>query len=351
MKACRFLAAALLSVSACAVAAAETMRAPDPLFDSDELLRITLTGPFRTISRDGDEDPERRPGTLSYTAADGSTVTFSAELEPRGKSRRDRKICTFPPLWVRLDKDEIDDTLFDKQKRLKLVTHCRSSKSFQDYVVKEYLVYRVFNQLTDASFRVRLLEVTYVDSERDDSVTRYGFFIEHKDRLAKRLGRELMEPAERIPTASLDPDQAAISELFQFMVSNTDFSMIAPPIDDVCCHNSVLFDAGEGMYLPVPYDFDRTGLVNPPNGLPDANLGQRSFRDRVYRGFCRDQAVADAALEKTRAKRSAIEGVIRDQRELSDRAKDQALRYIASYYDIIDDERKRARELKCRNVQ
>lgn len=350
MNASRFLAAVLFLIST-AVASADDMRAPDPLFAADELLKITLTGPFRTMSRDRDEDPERRPGTLSYVDADGTKVTFAAQLDPRGKSRRDRKICTFPPLWVRLDKDEIEDTLFDKSRRLKLVTHCRSSQSFQDYVVKEFLVYRVFNQLTDASFRVRLLEVTYQDSERDDSVTRYGFFIEHKSRLAKRIGRELMEPAERISTSSLDPEQATIAELFQFMVSNTDFSMIAPPIDDVCCHNAVLFDAGGGRYLPVPYDFDRTGLVSPPNGLPDQNLGQRSFRDRVYRGFCRDQAVMDAALQKTRDKRAAIEGVIRNQKELSDKARGQALKYIASYYDIIDDDRKRERELKCRNVQ
>jgi len=328
----------------------QAVGSPDPLFESHEVLEVTLTGPLKKISRDRDDEPILRPGTLSFDGGGGKS-TFAVELEPRGKSRRDRKVCTFPPLWVHVDKAEVKDTLFDKQNKLKLVTHCRSSESFQDYVVKEYLAYRIFNQLSPSSFNVRLLKINYVDSNEDNkTLTRLGFFIEHKKRLAKRLDSKVVEPESRIPVASLVGEQAAITEVFQYLVSNTDFSLIAPPLEDTCCHNSVLFDAGEEMYLPIPYDFDRTGLVSPPNGLPDENLGQRNFRDRIYRGFCHEPGVVDAAVEKTRASRDSIEGLIRDQPELSKRARDQSLKFVAKYYDVIDNEKKRERELKCRKV-
>jgi hypothetical protein len=341
----RFLS--LFVLSCCA---APQFTLADPLFESNDLLEIELNGPLRALSRDREEEPELRPATLSYPDAQGNRQTLTVQLEPRGKSRRDREVCTFPPLWVHFDKEEVKDTLFRKQNKLKLVTYCRSPENFQDYVIKEYLVYRIFNELSPMSFRARLAKISYQDGDRKPTV-RHGFFIEHKKRLAKRLETEVLEPAERIPVSSLVADQATIVELFQFLVSNTDFSLIAPPEADTCCHNSVLFDGGDGTYIPVPYDFDRTGLVSPPNGLPDAHLGQRTFRDRVYRGFCGDEAVMNTALEKTRTARTAIEALISEQPGLSSRAKSQALKFVAGYYRIIDDDKRRARELKCRDVR
>lgn len=325
---------------------------PDPLFASNDMIEITLTGPFNQMSRDKDEEPTVQPGTLSMVGADGQEQTFTVQLEPRGKSRRDRAVCTFPPLWVHFDQEEVKGTLFKKQKKLKAVTHCRSPNNYQNYVILEYLVYRIFNALNPpASFNVRLMQLSYDESSNDKKpLVRYGFFIEHKRRLAKRLNTEVFEPADRIHTKTLHPEQTAIAELFQFMVSNTDFSFIAPPVEDTCCHNGVLFDAGDGLVYPVPYDFDRTGLVSPPNGLPDANLGQRSFRDRVFRGFCHDPAVMDAALQKTLAARAEIEALIANQPGLSSRASKGALKFIASYYAIIENEKRRARDLKCRSV-
>jgi hypothetical protein len=341
--------------------AAETSRADDadPLFAADDVLEITLEGPLRALSRDRAETPEVRPGVLRYLDGEGVERTLEVQLEPRGKSRRDREVCTFPPLWVHFDKDAVQDTLFDKQNKLKMVTYCRSPKNFQDYVIKEYLVYRIFNLLTDASFRVRLLSVGFQEEGAgSDPTVRYGFFIEHKKRLSKRLDMKVREPEERISPQALEPAQAAIAEVFQYFVSNTDFSFIAPPVDDTCCHNAVLFgekgaEEAEGttpVYLPVPYDFDRTGLVDPPNGLPAEELGQRSFRDRVYRGFCRDPEYLEAALEKTRAARADIERLIGEEEALSKRSRDRALKYVQSFYDIIDDPRRRDKALKCRSV-
>lgn len=347
-----FLILATISASVLAITPEGAEAEGDPLFQNNSLLKISIEGPLRALSRDRAEEGERLPGSLTYLDAQGARATLDVDLQPRGQSRRDREVCTFPPLWVHFEKKSVKETVFAKQNKVKMVTYCRSPKSFQDYIVKEYLVYRIFNRLSDSSFRVRLLEVTFKEEGSDKkSLVRYGFFIEHKKRLAKRLDLKVQEPAGRISHTALESGQAAIAELFQYMVSNTDFSFIAPPENDTCCHNAVLFaeeDAQTPVYVPIPYDFDRTGLVNPPNGQPAIELGQRSFRQRVYRGFCRSPEILDQALEKTLEARSEIESLIRDEAALGKRAKDVALKYVASYYDVVSDPRRLDRELKCR---
>jgi hypothetical protein len=330
------------------VAPSFASEAVDPLFADDVLLEVTLTAPLRKMSRDKADEPDYSDGTLAYVDADGQERVLDLQVRPRGKSRRDRQVCAFPPLRLNFKKKQLEDTVFVNQNVLKLVTHCKSSPAFQRYVLKEYLAYRIFNLLSDASFKVRLLKVTYIDSERNAKpLERYGFLIEHKKRLAARLGTETADPV-RIDSAELEPVQASIAELYQYLVSNTDYSFIAAPPGDTCCHNAILLKGPDGSYLPVPYDLDRTGLVDPPNALPDENLGQRSVRDRLYRGFCRDPQYLSDAIAKTLEMRPEIEALFADQPDLTPGDRKKAAKYLAAFYRTVEDPESTERRLKCR---
>ena len=322
--------------------------AGDPLFADDSVLSVTLNATLSALSRDRDEEPEYRPGTFSFTDLDGTLKEVDVKVRPRGKSRRQKDVCRFPPLRLNFRKEQVADTLLDQQNVLKLVTHCRSSEQFQQYVLKEYLAYRLFNLMSDVSFRVRLLKITYLDSERDSKpLERYGFLIEHKKRLADRLGSTAVD-MNSIGYNDLVPEQASLVELFQYIISNTDFSIIAAVKGDSCCHNSVLLEGPDETYLPVPYDFDRTGLVDPPNGEPAEELGQRNLRDRLFRGFCRDPQYLDAAIEAADELRPQFEALIAQQPDLSDRMKTKATDFLARYYRTVQDPKRREAKLKCR---
>ena len=130
------------AISNCALAALlicsmSAIGAEDPLFDTHDVLELTLIGPFNEMARDRDDEPEERPGELRFTDRDGQLKSLPLQLKPRGHSRRDRDVCAFPPLRFNLDKSENSSTEFAKQNKLKLVTHCRSSESWQKYVLKE----------------------------------------------------------------------------------------------------------------------------------------------------------------------------------------------------------------------
>ena len=158
---------------------------PDPLFQDDAALRVEITAPFSRLINERPKDREFE-GSFSYKGADGEAVELDLLVRARGKYRHTN--CDFPPLFLNFKRSQVEGTVFDQQNKLKMVVHCKDSARYQQSVLREYLAYRILNVLTEKSFQVRLLDVTYVDSEdRRPRMVRSAFLIEHENRMADRL--------------------------------------------------------------------------------------------------------------------------------------------------------------------
>lgn len=162
-----------------------------PLFQSDDVLELTLYADFNTIRRhDRGEDAEERPA-LVYFDEDGAEATVALKIQTRGLWRRNARNCAFPPLWLDFDKDDeaLIGTVFEGQNRLKLYVSCRPGRGdYEEYIYTEYVIYPAYNVLTDLSFRARPARVTYVDtSGEDDTFTSNAFLLEHKSQMAARM--------------------------------------------------------------------------------------------------------------------------------------------------------------------
>lgn len=326
---------------------------PAKLFDETSELKVTLSGPWSTIKRNIKDDV-LYPVKLSYTGADGQQISVDAEVSPRGLTRR-LKVCKFPPLKIHFDKSEMKDTIFRGNKSLKLVTYCQDRDKYEQYYLKEFLIYRVYNLLTDYSFRVRPMMITYTDSERDnDPVVRFSFLIEDIDDVAKRKDAEKLSVA-RISYRDLDPLLTTHMTLFQYMIGNLDWAATGGPKDDDCCHNSRLIGTGTNA-IPkygIPYDFDASGLVNAHYAAPPNELKVRNLRQRLYRGFCvfNDQLPQSAAL--LNEKKPEILALFNDSQHLDDGIKKDAIRYLESFYEILNDPRKFNKNItdRCRGKE
>ena len=327
----------LLLLVVAAPAWAEESNAPDPLFQDDAVLAVTLTGPFATLAREK-PDEEQLPGTFTYAEESGELVTLDVKLRARGHSRLD--ICDMPPLWLNFKKSQVKGTLLHKQDKLKLSVPCGNSLRHEQSILREYLAYRILNQVTPLSFNVRLLQMTFVDSDgqRDERV-RYAFVLEHKNRLGKRIDRKDLKVAET-SVAEIQPDHLNLTSIFQFMIANTDFSPIAPSPYNECCHNYVLFgdddEETDRLTVAVPYDFDQAGIVNAPYASPGEQFSLTSVRQRLYRGRCENNEHIDANLQKFRDARAGIEELIEDQPGLSNTTRKSVLRFVDGFYKIID---------------
>ena len=327
-------------------AAASAGDLPDPLFQDDATLAVTITAPLTTVAKERPKE-DYVPGQFSFTAADGTSVSLDVEIRTRGHFRHET--CDFPPLTLNFKKSQTDGTLFDKQDKMKLVVHCDDSKRYEQAVLREFLAYRILSQVTNLSFRVRLLRVTYVDSEhRRDEQVRYAFLLEHKNRLAKRIGRKDLEIA-RTKVSAIQPDQLNLTSVFAFLIGNTDFSPVAGPPDDECCHNYVLFGNDVDPILAIPYDFDQSGFVDAPYALPNENLRIRSVTQRLYRGRCANNEHLEESIGMFSNERDKLFALIADQEGLDSRARKQVTRYLDDFYEIIDDPRDVQRKIinKC----
>jgi hypothetical protein len=331
--------APLLLVS---LAAAQTGE-PPPLFAGAEPLNLTLEIPLRRLVARAGSRP-KLDGTLVTTGSE--TPRFDVEISTRGKSRLE--YCSFPPLNVNLKRGQVPGTLFAEQNRLKLVTRCRSGREFEEYLEIEYVLYRVYAEVSEYAYRVRPLHMTYVDSERDNAEEAPAFFIEDDDSLAERLGLEVAK-VEHLDIADLRRDAVATLGLFQFLIGNTDWSALAAPRDeDACCHNGDVFVA-DGQYIVVPYDFDQAGIIDTSYAAPAAGLSIRTVRQRLYRGFCVTNPLLEDTIQRFNAARPTIEGYF-NAAQLQERTRQKALEYVADFYAIVNDPGERARKItsQCR---
>lgn len=308
----------------------------EALFANHSIVEVTITAPFKQIMNERPEE-EYVPAKFDYIATDGTAHSLDIGIRTRGEFRRRKDICPFAPLRINYRKKQLDGTDFDKQDKLKLVTHCQNgSERYDQTVVTEYLAYRILNLMTDVSFRVRLLRVNYVYADnKNKTIEAYAFFIEHKDQLAKRLQLTAKE-LRAVSIRQLQPVHSNLVSVFQYLVGNTDFSPLFGPPDELCCHNHELFGGEEPPYWSIPYDFDLTGLVNAPHARPNSRFKLRNVRQRLYRGRCVNNLQLPDTLELYRSKRSEIETLINNQTELADRTRKVMLSYVDDFYKTID---------------
>ena len=277
-----------------------------PLFDASDPIHIVIQAPLSTIDRNR-EGKDVIAGTLTDPA--GQNLPISLEL--RGITRRTAEVCDFPPLRVRFTAPPPATSAFAGQKKLKLVTHCRNSPSFQQYVLLEYAAYKMYNLLTPYSFRARLANIDYRDAAGRPIISRIGYFLEDDADVAKRNGMREVKADTRIPVAWLSPADAARYAMFEHMIANHDWSMRAGPQGSNCCHNAKLIGLGApGATIPIPYDFDFSGYVDTPYATPPAELDISSVRQRDYRGYCIHSAQALAAARQMRGLHAQIIGVL-----------------------------------------
>ena len=310
-----------------------------PLFATSAPLVFTLDTDLRRLLRDRGTERKEHGATLRYVGEGGDTVSLPVDLRTRGIFRL--KECAFPPLRLDFPASRVKGTTFAGQDKLKLVTHCRSSQSpYEQNILQEYVLYRIFNVLTERSLRARLAHVTYRDSTGHDApLTRYGVLLENEAQMARRLGLTVIT-STKVHDLLIEPDDGVLVAVFQYLIGNTDWSIWG-------LHNITIVrdtTGGGGALYAIPYDYDFAGVIFAPYAVPAPQLAIKTVRERLYRGFCQPDSVLLPVLARFRAAKDSIYALYRSVPDLSARNVQQALEYFDAFYRTINDPRAVQRE-------
>ena len=311
---------------------------PAKLFSNDDTLNVTLTAPWRDIVRH-EKNQEPYPAKIEYTDELGNAMSLDMTAQRRGLTRQ--RVCDFPPIKLRFEKETVKGTTFRGQKSVKMVTHCKRPERFEQYYILEMLAYQMYNLITDYSFRVRPLNVKYVDSKTGKTdESRFAFLIEDDSDVEKRHGLKKLE-VPKIRVSQLEPKVTSEFSLFQYLIANVDWAALSGPDPKECCHN-VKPIAPEPLtpqdwVYPIPYDFDSSGFVNTHYAAPPAGLPIRSVTTRLFRGYCRQNSTLEAARKRFLEHETAILALISNESRLHSNTKKKATKYIAKFFKTIKD--------------
>jgi hypothetical protein len=306
---------------------------PLPLFTSHELVEATLHFDIQDVQEDRRANPDYHPAIFSYVDEAGDTLRMNVEVKARGKYRLDPTVCNFPPLRMKF-KDDDDDLppLFRGQGKLKMVTHCQSD----DYILREYYLYRLYNLLTDISFRVRLFRIQYVDLQGQlPTETHFSFFIEDEDDVAARHGAVEVRDDVDLDTESVDREMLTLVHVFNYLIANKDFNI--PMRQNL---KVITNPDPKGKPIPVPYDFDWAGIVDASYTKLSGREDEDAYEKRqVFKALCRSQEEYDVVFETFRAAQDEIWALYETSPYLEPATIKRTLKWYKSFYKQIKKEK------------
>lgn len=304
--------------------------ATDNLFEKEAILDLKIKGPVNKLIRDRSDQAINQDMQLSYTGP-GGEMEFPVKMKTRGNFRRQAGNCTYPPLLVDFNGKDLSGTLFEGMKALKLVMPCRG----EDYIIREYLAYKLYNLFTPRSFRARLVQVSFEDPvNAKKGFTVKGILLEEDESVAKRNQATLWNK-KMVRPENAQPKDFIRMALYEYMIGNTDWSV-------QYLHNVRLLVGIPGEKpVTVPYDFDHAGLVHAPYAKPAEALEMNSVMERRYRGYCMaDLSVVKETLSEFASKKQEILNLVSAQPWLESSTPKEINSFLMDFFEVIQDEKK-----------
>jgi len=309
-------------------AVADTLHESFGLFDSDEMLLISLRFDITKYLKKR-SDIDYLDAILTYHTGDNDSINREIKVKARGEFRR--TYCHFPPLLLNFKMNDSIEGEFSRIDKIKMVTHCKSGS--EENLFKEYLIYKLYNVITENSLRVRLLKVNYIDTFKDRKpISEYAFVIEPVDLFGKRTNSVEVK-STKLTQKNIKPEMMDRMAIFNYMIGNTDWSV---PID----HNIIVMAQASSdrpdLGMILPYDFDYSGLINTSYAIPYDGLGIKSVLERRYVGICRSKEVFINALNEFAEKKEELYKVINDFPFLKEKSKKRMIIYLDGFFNGID---------------
>ena len=308
------------------------------LFDSDKILSITLEGDIHKLLNNRTGETKYIPIILSYKGADSNEISIPIYVKTRGHYRRDKGNCLYPPLLLHFS-NTAAPSLFPENTSLKLVMPCRG----EDFIIHEWLVYKLYNLVTPQSFRARLVKVRLKDTgNKKMPLPFFGIILEQDLQMARRNNDIILKKKIRPQQTIREP--FIKMAVFEYLIGNTDWSV------EFLQNIKLIAQDSASTPIAVPYDFDLSGIVDAPYAKPAEELNMSSVHERRYRGYCeKDLRIFDSAIVFYNRLKNDIYKTYTDCFLLDEKYIKQTLKYLDEFYSTINNPKafRKAFEYPC----
>jgi hypothetical protein len=291
-----------------------------------EALEMELTTDL-TLLKDQKKTNEYQPASLSFTDKNGQLQKWEVKLRSRGKFRR--RICVLPPLKVNFNKGDLQKAGLAKDDELKIITHCVEGVEGKEFLLREYLAYKLFERISPYALKVHMVEIRYRDSKSKSKINGWGILMEDEASMAKRNGGKLCDDCYSTPKDSFDMEQVNAACMFEFMIGNTDWSI--PMVRNV---KMLKFKDGRKSAI-IPYDFDFSGFVNASYALPNADYKLTNIRERIFLSLTQNDAEIASTKALFESKREEMITLIKNFKMLSSMGRGDAVDYVESFFEAL----------------
>ncbi|WP_320017708.1 hypothetical protein [Labilibaculum manganireducens] len=301
-----------------------------PLFKNEKLLELELKTNLSSLINDIGENRMYHKCELRLIENEKQPESkIDVEVMTRGNFRRRKQNCDFPPLRFKLPSEKLAGTEFEGQSKLKYVSHCQSYKDgFEQNTIKEYLIYKMYNLIDEHSYRVRLSQISFIDRLTNDTIQKFGFFLEDKNDLATRNGKIILHYKNLKQYNILRKNMVMLS-LFQLMIGNSDW--------DICrLHNIEILSVDEqSIPVAVPFDFDWSGIINQTYFTLDPQIAPDAKYKRIYKGYRWSDEELNAAFTDFNELKEAFLELISRCEYLNEENRHGVTEYILKFYELI----------------
>ena len=309
---------------------AQTAQKSDQLFADQSPMSIKLSYSNKEMNRKTDDS------TFITTAMEylhnGKWASIEVNLRARGNFRRAE--CYFPPIKMKIKKDQYAGTIFDGNKTMKLVLPCKIESENNDNVLQEFIAYKIYEKISPYHFKTRRVDIEF-NEPKGKKVKNFqlkGFLIEDDKRVAKRHAGKVFE--RYVHPMAMQHLTSVHNAFFQYLLGNTDFSVAYQ-------HNGKLLYIDKQI-IPLPYDFDMTGWVNPSYATVNTTLGISSVQERKYRGFKREQKYFDQVRQQLIDQKDEMMNMVASyEAEFNDTKEYKNMfDFMEAFYEVLEDDKK-----------
>lgn len=304
-----------------------TNKAQGTIFDVlnyAEVVKVDLSYDIKAVNENRRDD-KAYPATLSFKDEHGTKRNWEVKISLRGAFRRIH-CAEMPPLRIDFRKKDLKREGLLPFDDFKLVTYCTGDNiTSKETLVREYLAYKLYNELSDVSFRVQLLSINFKDISTGETKSQLAFIIEDTAELRARTGSSKSDKKRIVDKDQFDSYYLQTTALFQYMIGNTDWGLTFA--------KNVKYFTRNNKIIPVPYDFDFAVIVDAPYAVPlEDNSGDYHY-GRLYRGFREEPKVLQPVIDNFVAKKHNLVNVIRTCKQLRSGARRKMIEYLTSFFE------------------